>query len=170
MIVYTVHEPARPSSALNERAEQIVFVREGFTWLGLLLPLPWLLVNRLWLEFLAAVALIALFSFIAVSVGLNEASAGLLSLLVNVIAGFEGNNLKRWKLERLGYVFLATVVGRDFEEVERRFFDAWFPHVFAGMRNLPAPQPVEPKPTATPSAVGSWTTNPVIGTLPSAGS
>ena len=36
MIVYTVHEPGIPAKSLDERADEVVFVKEGFTWWGFL--------------------------------------------------------------------------------------------------------------------------------------
>ncbi len=166
MIVYTVHEPVPPSSSIEKRTEQVTFVREGFTWLGFLLPLPWLLFNRLWLEFLAALGLLAGLGALGMAAGMSEASAGILSLMLNFIVGFEGNDLKRWKLERRGYAFLASVVGRDFDEVERRFFDAWYPTISGGPDLVPRRSG---SPAAAPPQSQPWSTAPVIGTLPSAG-
>jgi hypothetical protein len=164
MIVYTVHEPVPPPSSLDARSEAIVFVKEGFSWLGLLFPLPWLLFNRLWFEFLAALGLTALLGAVGMWFGLGQEAAASLGLFVNVLVGFEGNNLKRWKLERRGYATLASVVGRDFEEVERRFFDAWYPALSGGA--------VKATSGSTSLASGGnvpWKPAPAIGTLPAAG-
>lgn len=163
MIVYTVHEPVPPPPTLEARSEAIVFVKEGFSWLALFFPLPWLLFNRLWFEFLAALALTALLGAAAMQLGFGQEAAALMGLFVNFIVGFEGNNLKRWKLERQGYAFLASVVGRDFEEVERRFFDAWYPTVSGA--------PSKPAANIGASAAGNvpWKPAPAIGTLPAAG-
>lgn len=167
MIVYTAHEPVPSAFSPEERAEQVVFVREGFTWLGFLFPLPWLLFNRLWLPTLMALGFMALLALTAKEFSLPQASVGLLGLLLNFIVGFEGNNLKRWKLERRGYAFLATVVGRDFDEVESRFFRAWYPGIASGadpvLSRRIASENSQPRP-------GNWTTSPVVGTLPGANS
>ena len=55
MTTYTVHEALIPPRELDRRADDIVFVKEGFSWWAFLAPLPWLLYRRLWLETLAYV-------------------------------------------------------------------------------------------------------------------
>ncbi len=79
-----------------------------------------------------------------------------------LIVGFEGNGLRSWRLERKGYVYLASVAGRSLEECERRFFDAWLPTV-AG-RN--ARQEQKPAMNATPGSWGDWPGPGVVGTFP----
>ena len=44
MAIYVVMEPRRGAEADE------VYIRDGFHWLGFLLPLVWLLWNRLWIE------------------------------------------------------------------------------------------------------------------------
>jgi hypothetical protein len=163
MIVYTVHEPMPPAPTPEGRAESIVFVREGFTWLGFFFPLPWLLFNWLWLEFIVACAVLAGIGYLLVAAGAGDGAAVGLGILLNFIVGFEGNDLKRWKLERSGYDFIGPVTARDFEEAERRFFLNWYPTISGG----------EPLPRSNPPASGTasgglWTAQPAIGTLPGA--
>jgi hypothetical protein len=79
-----------------------------------------------------------------------------------LIVGFEGNSLRRWQLERKGYVFLASVAGKGFEECERRFFDAWLP-TLAKPKAAPAPQPAS---SIGPHSWGDWPGPGAVGTLP----
>ena len=91
---------------------------------GVLCSPLWLLYNRLWFELAAVLILSAGITAGLIELGLGEQSAGIANLLIALIVGFEGNNLIRWRLERKGYLFLASVAGRTYEECERRFFDA----------------------------------------------
>jgi Protein of unknown function (DUF2628) len=161
MIVCTVHEPGHPQQALDARADDVVFIKEGFTWWGFLFTSLWLLFNALWLEFIGV-----LFLAVALAAGLVEAGlrdqVWIVSLLFMLLIGFEGNGLKRWRLERKGYVYLASVAGDSLEDCERRFFDAWLPS-----KAPPQPKtPPSPGPDVTHSSWGDWPGPGTIGTLP----
>lgn len=126
MIVFTVHEPPHASADKLDRAEAIVFVRDGFSALAALLGPLWLLLNGLWLAWLIAIAVAGL------GVGLFFAGAPLpwvaaLWLAVHLVIGFEGRNIERWTLERRGWTMVGSVTGQTIDECERRFFEAWLP-------------------------------------------
>ncbi len=55
MIVYTVHEPEPHAQSIEERADNVVFVKEGFTWWGFFLNALWLPFQGLWLSFLQSI-------------------------------------------------------------------------------------------------------------------
>ncbi|MGO8779507.1 MAG: DUF2628 domain-containing protein [Rhodomicrobium sp.] len=162
MIVYTVYEPSHPAQALNARAEEVAFVKEGFTWWGLLFAPFWLLFNALWFEFIAAVLVGSGAAAGLTALGLSDDAGGIAYFLLMLLVGFEGNGLRRWRLERKGYVYLASVAGHSLEECERRFFDAWLPSL-SGDRSKPA---TKPGPDITPSSWGDWPGPGAIGTLP----
>jgi hypothetical protein len=168
MIVYTVHEPEPHAQSIEERADDIVFVKEGFTWWGFLFGPFWLLFNRLWFEFIAFILLSSAIAAAMKQLGLQEQGQVFVSLFFMFLIGFEGNNLRRWRLERKNYTFLASMAGRDFEECERRFFDAWLPYA-SGQKNKP---PLPPSPPSTPTPASwpqqSWGGSSAIGTLPGA--
>lgn len=131
MVAYTVHEALIPPRELAQRGEDIVFVKEGFSWPAFFAPLPWLLYQRLWLEALAwFVGMAALF---ALAGGTQEGQAGesglnVLVLLLNALLGFVANDLRRWALERRGRPLVAVVSGARFDDCERRFFESWLPY------------------------------------------
>ncbi len=127
MIVCTVYEPSRPAQTLGERADAVVFIKDGFTWRGFLFGPLWLLSNALWFEFILGLLLVAGAAGALTQLGLKEEAAGVAYLLLMLIAGFEGNDLRRWRLERKGYRFLASAVGNSLEECEWRFFQTWLP-------------------------------------------
>lgn len=161
MIIYTVHEPERPMQGIEARADSIVFVKEGFTIWGFLFAPLWLLYNRLWLEFAVALFVAGGVAAALMEFGLKQQAAGIADLLLALIIGFEGNNLIRWRLQRKGYALIASVAGRNRLECERRFFDAWIPHVTG-----------KGGPSATPAidlrAGGDWATPHTVGTWPEA--
>jgi hypothetical protein len=163
MLVYTVHEPGRPARDIEERADNVAFVKEGFTWWGFLFGPVWLLFNALWLEFLIAIAVSAGLASGLVLLGLKDEAPAIVNLMLMLLIGFEGNGLLRWRLERKGYSFLAPVAGNTFEECERRFFEAWLPTLPGRNGRLP-PRPIV---DVIPQSWGGWPGPGAVGTLPS---
>ncbi len=155
MIIYTVHEPQRPAESIEARADGVVFVKEGFTLWGFLFGPFWLLFNRLWFEFIVAAVLSSALVAVLAEFGLKAQAVGIVNLLLALIAGFEGNNLIRWNLQRKGYAFLASVVGRSRLECERRFFDAWIGHVKGGPGATPV-MDIRSGDWRSPHTVGTW--------------
>lgn len=162
MLVYTVHEPARPAKSPDERADEVVFVKEGFTWWGFFFGPFWLLFNALWLEFLAALALSAALGAGLVAAGLKDEAGTIVDLTLALLIGFEGNELRRWSLERKGYSFLAPVAGESYEQCERRFFAAWLPSLAGPDAKPAAKQLID----AAPNKWGDWPGPGAVGTLP----
>ncbi len=162
MIVYTVHEPGIPAKSLEERADDTVFIEEGFTWWGFFFAPVWLLFNALWFEFIGAVLLAAVTGSMLAQLGLKDQAPAIAYFLLMLIVGFEGNGLRRWRLERKGYVYLASAAGHSLEECERRFFDAWLPSV-APRHPKPEPRPAS---TSARGSMSDWPGPGVIGTFP----
>jgi hypothetical protein len=156
MIIFTVHEPQRPAEGIEARAEGVVFVKEGFTIWGFIFGPFWLLFNRLWFEFIAALVLSGATAALLTELGLKQQlAAGVVDLLLALIIGFEGNDLLRWNLQRKGYAFLASVAGRSRLECERRFFDAWVAYVKGGAGATPV-MDLRSGDWRTPHTVGTW--------------
>lgn len=145
MPTFTVHEPPNPPADRVDRAERLVFVKDGFTWLAALFAPIWLLVHRLWWPLLGYVLLSAGLQALGYFAVLDPRWTGLASLALNLLVGFEADTLRRWGLQRRGWNALGTVMGRTTLESERRFFDAW----------LPA-QPILASSGATPGPAGGW--------------
>ncbi|TGQ74226.1 DUF2628 domain-containing protein [Mesorhizobium sp. M00.F.Ca.ET.186.01.1.1] len=98
MAAYVVMEP--PGRA--EKADTTAFVRDGFTWLGLLAPPLWFAWHRLWIEAALAFVVMALLSVLSEKLGLGLAGS-LLSLLVSLYVGLEGQALRIAALRRRGW-------------------------------------------------------------------
>lgn len=121
MKTFTVHTPP-PSASAQKDALDTVFVREGFAIWAFLIPLLWLIVNRMWLVFLGYAVLTGLLEGAAYLVG--DIAPGIFAFLVTILFGLEANTLRRWTLDRKGYRFVAVASGRTLEEAERRYFDS----------------------------------------------
>jgi hypothetical protein len=124
---FTVHEPQPIAADLDERATGLVFVREGFAWLGFIAPALWLLYNRLWRDFLLFILITVVVIALVRFAGGNSAAVTWATLLINLAFGFEARDIYRRALARRGYALIGVVTGRDLEEAERRFLSEWLP-------------------------------------------
>ena len=150
MASYVVMEPPgdRPSA-------DPVFVRDGFAWLGLILPVVWLLWHRLWIEALL---------FLAVSLGLGvwaEYGAGaaivpVLSLLLALFVGLEGAALRLFAWRRRGWNEWGVVEAESREDAETRY-------VAEAMRDAPSPRPAPAPASMTPGRAPASGDGPALG-------
>jgi len=165
VLAYTVHEPPHPADDRIDRAQQLVFVRDGFSWAALIFGPLWLLFNRMWLALLvyllAAVAIGTLFELL----GLPEMWASLAGIALNLMLALEADSVRRWTLARRGWRIVGTVVGRTPAECERRFFESWLP--IQPERHSPAPTPAGIPPILPQAGAGAGTS---AGFFPSANS
>jgi hypothetical protein len=125
--VYSVYQPPSEAPGLAERADRLAFVKEGFSWPALFVPLLWLIYYRMWIEL---IVLVLLYIALPVVFGTDlrgETLAGWASLAIAVLFGFEANDLRSFSLERRGYRLAGVASGRDRTEAERSFFHAWLP-------------------------------------------
>lgn len=126
MVIFNVHEPPNVSANRLESAEQLVFVKDGFAWLAALVPPLWLLWKRMWLEFAIYAGSTGLLVWLLTSAGATNLSNALL-LIIQIVFGFEAGALYSASLERRGWRLVGTVSGRNAEDAERRFLEAWLP-------------------------------------------
>lgn len=126
MVIYTVHEPPNASANHLESAEQLLFAKDGYSWVAALLPAVWLLYKRMWLEFAAFLAVAGLIVWAFAAVGAVELGNAVL-LAIQIIFGFEAGALYSAALKRRGWRVVGTVAGRNLEDCERRFLEVWLP-------------------------------------------
>lgn len=153
MTVFTVHEPPTPPADRIDRAEAMVFLKDGFTWSAFLLGPIWLLANRLWLATLGFFIVAAVGYFLLDTAGVSETLFGPFLFALNLIVGFEAHWLKTAKLETNGWATLGSVTGNGLADCERRFFEGWLPSQSLSRRDIRAQTPVEgPAVHAAPDA------------------
>ncbi|ASV87142.1 hypothetical protein CES85_2604 [Ochrobactrum quorumnocens] len=116
MAQFVVLEPAG-----SQRSEKAVFVRDGFYTLALVLPVLWLLLQRLWFEAIAALGVTILLGFAGSMLGISNA-VPLITLLFSLFVALEGVNWKIAKLKRQGFIEKAVIDAADLEEAEIRYF------------------------------------------------
>lgn len=99
------------------RPQEIVFIRDGFAWLAFLLPVPWLLWHRLWIEAALALAATVLLSGLGEWSGLGLA-ASLLSILVSLFCGLEAAQLRVCALSRRDWQEWGVIDADRLEDAE----------------------------------------------------
>jgi hypothetical protein len=127
MRTYTIHERPDPAADRVDRAEGLVFVKDGFSWAAALFAPIWLVVHRLWWPLLGYLVVGGAFQLVQLTLAFDKRWLGLAILALHLLIGFEADTLRRWGLERRGWRTVGTVSGKTAAECERRFFDAWLP-------------------------------------------
>ncbi|RNJ44650.1 hypothetical protein B5V01_07225 [Mesorhizobium erdmanii] len=146
MATYVVMEP--PSR--SEKVDATAFVRDGFTWLGLLIPPLWLAWHRLWIEAGLAFVVMGLLSMAGENLGLGLASS-LLSLLVSFYVGLEGQGLRIAALRRRGWHEWGVVQAGRLDDADIRYALEVEAH---GDNTTPAPRIVPDAALARPAQPG----------------
>lgn len=166
MQTYTVYEPKVAPEDTDERALNLVFVKEGFSFWALLAPALWLLANRLWRGVLLYLALSIGLVVALSAIGASEQVIAWGGFVINLIFAFEARDIYRASLERRGYVMKSVVSGRNLEECERRYLMEWLPEARSDRLRMSALSATG-APVAGGAAQGSGV--PVIGMFPSHG-
>ena len=117
MMTYTVHEPPGAPADRIERAEALVFVRDGFSAFVAFLTPFWMLANRLWLALLGYLVAVMLLGALIGVLGVGQDIAGALMFAGHMIVGFEADAIRRWSLGRQGYSMIGSVNGRTTDEL-----------------------------------------------------
>ena len=165
MQTYTVYEQRVAPEGIEERATNLVFVKEGFSFWTLLFPALWFLLNRLWRGLFLYLGLsIALVAALMI-LGVNEQLIGWASAALNLVFAFEARDIYRASLERQGYILKGVVSGRNLAESERRFLMEWLPDARQERDRMAAMAS-----TGSPvTSGGQLGTVPVIGMFPAHG-
>jgi hypothetical protein len=129
---FTVHEPPSPGGESRiARAESLLFIRDGFCWRAALFSPFYFLFRGEWRALAAYAAAAVVLILLLSAIGAQSDWIVWTFVLLNLIAGFEASELRRWSLDRAGWREVGSVMGRGREEAERRFFEAWMPTLAA---------------------------------------
>ena len=154
MAIFVVMEP--PAANAAEAAERAVLVRDGFAFLGFLVPPLWLLWHRLWIEAALAFAVGVGLTALGETAGFGFTGAAL-SLLVSIFVGLEGPALRVNALRRRGWRDWGLVEASDAGDAEIRYL--------AGEEPDEAVQQTAVLSTQAPMAVRPMPTGPALGLL-----
>ena len=122
MRLYSVHQPP------DGGPEDLVLVRDGFSFWAFLFTVLWALWNRLWWEAAGLFVIWVVLSLIMNWLGADDFTQLMISLGFQVLVGFEARDLQRWALKRRGWDELGVVSGNSQEAAERRFLDLMAVH------------------------------------------
>lgn len=152
MPIWTVHAPPA-ALASAEPADDLVFIREGFSWTAFILPPIWTLRHGLWLA--AALWLAAEIAISLVGGRFGAAVGWPLWLGFALWFGLEARNFRRAKLERTGWEMVGIVDARRLKDAEYRFFEKesrlYRSPTGAAIRHRPVtPPPLPPSAQTTP--------------------
>lgn len=125
MVVFNVFEPPSRAGDVLDRAERLVFVRDGFHWWAAIIPALWLLVKGLWLELIAFLVGAGALAWLLEALGMTPGIETMVFVIIQIVIGFEASQIYASALKRRGWREAGTVTGRDLEECERRFLDDW---------------------------------------------
>ena len=150
--VFFVMAPPQPDGPDPEwEAERMVFVKDGFALLALLVPALWLFWHRMWLPLMAYLAYMVALSTVELSFG--SLVSGIIGTGLAFLLALEANNLRRWSLGAKGWRVVGEAVGRNRNEAEFMFFRDW-----ASRSAVPLPAGASPaagsapgKPAAQPA-------------------
>ena len=168
MAVYAVFEPRLRGDDLNRQAEQVTFVRDGFTWSAFIFGPLWMLRHRLWLAFVVYVAV-----FVAVGIAqymrvIPFGTGSLIALMLAFLIGLEAATLRRRKLLWWRWRDAGVVVADNLISAEQRFFDRWVADAPDAAR-LDAASSSHAVPPALPPRPFFDHDNDVIGVFPPPG-
>jgi Protein of unknown function (DUF2628) len=124
---FTVHEPPEPDADRVDRASELLFVNDGFSWLTAICPRLGFAAGRMWLPLLAYLGFAGAAAWIMSTLGFSPEVLSLMFIAVNIYLGFEHSALERWMLDNAGWQMLGSVTGKTLDECERRFFETWLP-------------------------------------------
>ena len=107
--------------AATDPDRDTIFVRDGFSWIAFLFPLPWLLFRRLWIVALVAVALYLVSIFIAERYGLDALPVAF-SFLLSLWVALEGGEARVRRYERHGWQVDRVLVAHNVADAEEIYF------------------------------------------------
>ena len=122
MKTFTVHHPTGELREMTDAPEKLVFVKEGFCWPAIFFPLIWMLFRRMWIISAVYFAAVLVISTVIALLGVPSWVNLVISGGVHLFVALDGNELRRWSLERRGYKMIDIVTANTKQECELLFF------------------------------------------------
>ena len=127
VVTFTIHEPPDPPADRLDRADELKFVKDGFSWVTAFLPPLGFAMKELWWAALAYVVFMSALVAGLIALHVSDDLVSLIVLAVHVFLGFEASSIERWFLDNKGYSMIGSVTGKNLAECEQRFFESWIP-------------------------------------------
>jgi len=121
--VYLAYAPPIAAGDEDRLPDEVVFVRDGFSWAALIFGPLWLIAQRMWAVLAGWLVVTAALS--ALDYWLGGPGPVVVNALFNLLFALEANFLRGWTLEKKGWHFMGVATGRDQDECERDFFADW---------------------------------------------
>ncbi|WP_099867058.1 DUF2628 domain-containing protein [Pararhizobium haloflavum] len=155
MASYVVLKPPGGDPA----GEDAVFIRDGFAFLALVLPIVWFLWHRLWLWALVFIALAIATSMMMMTDDWYAAGFAL-SVATSLLAALEGQNLRIGKHLSKGWEQVAVIAADDVGTAEAVYFAGHESYAPAVQASPPAARPSEaPRTRRKPGTYGLFEWN-----------
>jgi hypothetical protein len=124
MRIYTVHiNPGK-----KHPYESPIFIEEAFNWAAFLFRPFWAFYHKLWIPaFVLLLLMVALEGMVGIGV-LPLHIFTFINLGIMVYTGFQGNDWRREKLKRQGYIVSDIVTSDNLVGAEQRYFERYYPH------------------------------------------
>lgn len=123
MRIYTAHiDPSR-----KDPYETPVFIEEGMNFYAFVFHLFWAFYHRLWLVAVCIIGVNMLITVAAEMLDLNRFSVLVMQMGLQIFIGLQGNEYRRTKLRKQGYLMTDIVTGDNPVGAEQRYFERYFP-------------------------------------------
>ena len=139
MKTFTAHHYSDTPDGILLDPDSAVFIKEGMAWKALYQNVLWALLRKMWIVACLILAIdIALYLAVK-SLHLPSGAGFAIFVLFNLLIALEGNELRRWTLERRGLELVGIVTGATESDCEQIFFERVISEAEQPVRPRPAP-------------------------------
>ncbi len=126
-ISYTIYEPTKVEKNPVARADELLFIKDGFAFWAMIAPPLWMIYHHLWRPLIGFVVALILVKTLIWLFALDAGAGVLLIIGLSIGFGFLANDIRRLFLEKKNYQMIGAIAGPSQIECERRFFHSWPP-------------------------------------------
>lgn len=136
MKTFSVFEPPVLPGSPVEDAQNLVFVRHGWSLAALLIPVVWMLARRLWWVLLAYLVLVIAIQ--VASFAISPVYTAGLSVVVALVVMVEAGQLRLESMLAKGYREVAVIDAKNLADAEHHYFTHWLIEHHARLAARPA--------------------------------